>query len=207
MNYKDSSLKCVLIETGFNSLPKPIREGTSKMFWTKAIVLVKKYDLTTSYVIATRKADRLIRYIYDPGSCSPISGLLSVHPVNCINPTIYNERMSREDKEKLIIRYLGEDVKEKVKGMDEMELDRTAIELALSLEESTIRNADIAEEVTQTVVSETMKASEDVKDKTQHYMKTIEDDMDKDIEADIASTRKEEKPSNGKGKRNTRNKQ
>ena len=207
MNYKDSSLKCVLIETGFNSLPKPIREGTSKMFWTKAIVLVKKYDLTTSYVIATRKADRLIRYIYDPGSCSPISGLLSVHPVNCINPIIYNERMGREDKEKLIIRYLGEDVKEKVKGMDEMELDRTAIELALSLEESTIRNADIAEDVTQTVVSETMKASEDGKDKTQHYMKTIEDDMDKDIEADIASMRKEEKPSNGKGKRNTRNKQ
>lgn len=207
MNYKDSSLKCVLIETGFNSLPKPIREGTSKMFWTKAIVLVKKYDLTTSYVIATRKADRLIRYIYDPGSCSPISGLLSVHPVNFINPTIYNERMGREDKEKLIIRYLGEDVKEKVKGMDEMELDRTAIELALSLEESTIRNADIAEDVTQTVVSETMKASEDGKDKTQHYMKTIEDDMDKDIEADIASMRKEEKPSNGKGKRNTRNKQ
>ena len=52
-----------------------------------------------------------------------------------------------------------------------------------------------------------MKASEDGKDKTQHYMKTIEDDMDKDIEAGIASTRKEEKPSNGKGKRNTRNKQ
>ena len=47
MNYKASSLKCVLIETGFNSLPKPIKEGTSKMVWTKAIVLVKKYNLTT----------------------------------------------------------------------------------------------------------------------------------------------------------------
>lgn len=207
MNYKDSSLKSVLVETGFKYLPKPIREGTSKMFWTKAIVLVKKYDLTTSYVIATRKADRLIRYIFDPGSCSPISGLLSIHPVVCLSPEIYNEKMGRSDKERLITRYLGEDVKERIAAMDDIELDRTAIELALSLEESTIRNADIANEVTQMVAGQTMMESQDSADKAQNYMKTAEDNLDKEIEADIASTRKDMKPVEKKRGRSTKTKE
>lgn len=81
MNIKETSLQKALNAAACRELPKVLGdEDTAVSYWVKAIVLVKKKNLSQSYCLAERGSDGAIRYTADYGLPSPIYGLVSIHP-------------------------------------------------------------------------------------------------------------------------------
>ena len=75
MDIKEQSLRLALSAAACRELPKAYRDGSG--FWIKAIVLVRKRNMTQSYALAERGADGVIRYVKDFGLMSQIEGLVS----------------------------------------------------------------------------------------------------------------------------------
>ena len=64
-NIKETSLDRVLKEVHLTELPKQMRKGDGGIFWRKAITLVRKRDMTTSYAIAARDDSGMVHYVAD----------------------------------------------------------------------------------------------------------------------------------------------
>ena len=72
-NIKETSLDRVLKEVHLAELPKQMRKGDGGVFWRKAIALVRKRDMTTSYAIAARDDSGMVHYVAVYGTASPIT--------------------------------------------------------------------------------------------------------------------------------------
>lgn len=130
MNIKEQSLKDALTHLVMEELPKQYKEASGEQ-WIKAVVLVKKLDLTQSYAIAERNADGRISYKKDFGTISPISGLISVYPYELVNKDrFFDFSAELESKKETLVTELGEDMAEIVAGMTEAEVDDALSELA-----------------------------------------------------------------------------
>ena len=105
-NIKETSLDRVLKEVHLAELPKQMRKGDGGVFWRKAIALVRKRDMTTSYAIAARDDSGMVHYVADYGTASPITSLLAVHPFLCL--TEQDVRRATEERRMMMVaEYLG----------------------------------------------------------------------------------------------------
>ena len=105
-NIKETSLDRVLKEVHLTELPKQMRKGDGGVFWRKAIALVRKRDMTTSYAIAARDDSGMVHYVADYGTASPITSLLAVHPFLCL--TEQDVRRATEERRMMMVaEYLG----------------------------------------------------------------------------------------------------
>lgn len=105
-NIKETSLDRVLKEIHLTELPKQMRKGDGGVFWRKAIALVRKRDMTTSYAIASRDDSGMVHYVADYGTASPITSLLAVHPFLCLTEQDVR-RATEERRIMLVAEYLG----------------------------------------------------------------------------------------------------
>lgn len=105
-NIKETSLDRVLKEVHLSELPKQMRKGDGGVFWRKAIALVRKRDMTTSYAIAARDDSGMVHYVADYGTASPITSLLAVHPFLCLTEQDVR-RATEERRIVLVAEYLG----------------------------------------------------------------------------------------------------
>ncbi len=105
-NIKETSLDRVLKEIHLTELPKQMRKGDGGVFWRKAIALVRKRDMTTSYAIAARDDSGMVHYVADYGTASPITSLLAVHPFLCLTEQDVR-RATEERRIMLVAEYLG----------------------------------------------------------------------------------------------------
>lgn len=105
-NIKETSLDRVLKEVHLTELPKQMRKGDGGVFWRKAITLVRKRDMTTSYAIAARDDSGMVHYVADYGTASPITSLLAVHPFLCLTEQDLR-RATEERRIALVAEYLG----------------------------------------------------------------------------------------------------
>ena len=105
-NIKETSLDRVLKEIHLTELPKQMRKGDGGVFWRKAIALVRKRDMTTSYAIAARDDSGMVHYVADYGTASPITSLLAVHPFLCLTEQDVR-RATEERRIVLVAEYLG----------------------------------------------------------------------------------------------------
>ena len=105
-NIKETSLDRVLKEVHLAELPKQMRKGEGGVFWRKAIALVRKRDMTTSYAIAARDDSGMVHYVADYGTASPITSLLAVHPFLCLTEQDVR-RATEERRIVLVAEYLG----------------------------------------------------------------------------------------------------
>ena len=105
-NIKETSLDRVLKEVHLTELPKQMRKGDGGVFWRKAIALVRKRDMTTSYAIAARDDGGMVHYVADYGTASPITSLLAVHPFLCLTEQDVR-RATEERRIVLVAEYLG----------------------------------------------------------------------------------------------------
>ena len=105
-NIKETSLDRVLKEVHLTELPKQMRKGDGGVFWRKAIALVRKRDMTTSYAIAARDDSGMVHYVADYGTASPITSLLAVHPFLCLTEQDVR-RATEERRVVLVAEYLG----------------------------------------------------------------------------------------------------
>ena len=105
-NIKETSLDRVLKEVHLAELPKQMRKGDGGVFWRKAIALVRKRDMTTSYAIAARDDSGMVHYVADYGTASPITSLLAVHPFLCLTEQDVR-RATEERRIMLVAEYLG----------------------------------------------------------------------------------------------------
>lgn len=105
-NIKETSLDRVLKEVHLAELPKQMRKGDGGVFWRKAIALVRKRDMTTSYAIASRDDSGMVHYVADYGTASPITSLLAVHPFLCLTEQDVR-RATEERRIVLVAEYLG----------------------------------------------------------------------------------------------------
>lgn len=105
-NIKETSLDRVLKEVHLSELPKQMRKGDGGVFWRKAIALVRKRDMTTSYAIASRDDSGMVHYVADYGTASPITSLLAVHPFLCLTEQDVR-RATEERRIVLVAEYLG----------------------------------------------------------------------------------------------------
>lgn len=105
-NIKETSLDRVLKEVHLAELPKQMRKGDGGVFWRKAIALVRKRDMTTSYAIAARDDSGMVHYVADYGTASPITSLLAVHPFLCLTEQDVR-RATEERRIVLVAEYLG----------------------------------------------------------------------------------------------------
>ena len=105
-NIKETSLDRVLKEVHLTELPKQMRKGDGGVFWRKAIALVRKRDMTTSYAIAARDDSGMVHYVADYGTASPITSLLAVHPFLCLTEQDVR-RATEERRIVLVAEYLG----------------------------------------------------------------------------------------------------
>ena len=105
-NIKETSLDRVLKEVHLTELPKQMRKGEGGVFWRKAIALVRKRDMTTSYAIAARDDSGMVHYVADYGTASPITSLLAVHPFLCLTEQDVR-RATEERRIVLVAEYLG----------------------------------------------------------------------------------------------------
>ena len=105
-NIKETSLDRVLKEVHLTELPKQMRKGDGGVFWRKAIALVRKRDMTTSYAIAARDDSGMVHYVADYGTASPITSLLAVHPFLCLTEQDVR-RATEERRIMLVAEYLG----------------------------------------------------------------------------------------------------
>lgn len=105
-NIKETSLDRVLKEVHLSELPKQMRKGDGGVFWRKAIALVRKRDMTTSYAIAARDDSGMVHYVADYGTASPITSLLAVHPFLCLTEQDVR-RATEERRIGLVAEYLG----------------------------------------------------------------------------------------------------
>lgn len=79
-NIKSKTLSLALSAAKLSDLPKHWDGEDDGEFWTKAVVLVKKRDLSESYALAMRNAFGFIRYTRDFGSLSPVYARLAIYP-------------------------------------------------------------------------------------------------------------------------------
>lgn len=105
-NIKETSLDRVLKEVHLTELPKQMRKGDGGVFWRKAIALVRKRDMTTSYAIAARDDGGMVHYVADYGTASPITSLLAVHPFLCLTEQDVR-RATEERRIMMVAEYLG----------------------------------------------------------------------------------------------------
>lgn len=105
-NIKETSLDRVLKEVHLSELPKQMRKGDGGVFWRKAIALVRKRDMTTSYAIAARDDSGMVHCVADYGTASPITSLLAVHPFLCLTEQDVR-RATEERRIVLVAEYLG----------------------------------------------------------------------------------------------------
>ena len=105
-NIKETSLDRVLKEVHLAELPKQMRKGEGGVFWRKAIALVRKRDMTTSYAIAARDDSGMVHYVADYGTASPITSLLAVHPFLCLTEQDVR-RATEERRIMMVAEYLG----------------------------------------------------------------------------------------------------
>ena len=105
-NIKETSLDRVLKEVHLAELPKQMRKGDGGVFWRKAIALVRKRDMTTSYAIAARDDSGMVHYVADYGTASPITSLLAVHPFLCLTEQDVR-RATEERRIMMVAEYLG----------------------------------------------------------------------------------------------------
>ena len=105
-NIKETALDRVLKEVHLAELPKQMRKGDGGVFWRKAIALVRKRDMTTSYAIAARDDSGMVHYVADYGTASPITSLLAVHPFLCLTEQDVR-RATEERRIVLVAEYLG----------------------------------------------------------------------------------------------------
>ena len=105
-NIKETSLDRVLKEVHLTELPKQMRKGDGGVFWRKAIALVRKRDMTTSYAIAARDDSGMVHYVADYGTASPITSLLAVHPFLCLTEQDVR-RATEERRIMMVAEYLG----------------------------------------------------------------------------------------------------
>lgn len=166
MNIKEDSLTKALSFVGIPELPKAYRED-SGVIWLEALVLVRKMNTTQSYCVAERSSEGKISYKKDFGTMSPILGLVSIHPYKILDKERFLPYKTVEQKRQAIVDILGSDMRTIVEGMDDNEVERTMVELAIEqqkqVNESMKDSENLMELLIQAKEEEAPKEEEDVK--------------------------------------------
>ncbi len=166
MDIKEQSLKSALEATACRELPKAYKEGMG--FWIKAIVLVRKRNLTQSYALAERRADGVIRYTKDFGMMSQIAGIVSIHPYIYFDekrfmPVYRNDEAQRRS----LVSFFGAEREDEIMSADTDKLEILSREAGIILQ---LRNnpADIAADVLEQTAKENVIKSPAEGDEIMH---------------------------------------
>lgn len=143
MTIKEKSLREALEAARCPQLPRQMTSD-DKRFWTEAIVLVRKRNLSLSYCIASHRGDGSIVYIADFGMMSPIVGIQSIHPYlyldeRCI-PKGNNVRNT-------LVGFFGEEHRERITNATDEEIEILSIDYAVSLQKESVDNMRIVDEI------------------------------------------------------------
>ena len=152
MDIKEQSLKLALEATACRELPKVYKDGSG--FWIKAIVLVRKRNMTQSYALAERRADGVIRYVKDFGLMSQIEGLVSVHPyVYFDEERFMPPYKSVETQRRLLLSFFGMEREQEIMEADADKLELLSREMGIKVQLEN-RPQDIAVDAMKRTVEE-----------------------------------------------------
>lgn len=157
MDIKEQSLKSALEATACRELPKAYKEGMG--FWIKAIVLVRKRNLTQSYALAERRADGVIRYTKDFGLMSQIVGIVSIHPYIYFDEKRFMHVYKSVDAQRRSLSsFFGNGREEEIMSADSDKLEMLSREMGIMLQ---LENnpADIAADAMEHAAKESMETS------------------------------------------------
>lgn len=159
IDIKQKSLQEALTASGCNELPPQYKQN-DKRFWLKAIALVKKKNMTQSYVLAERRSDGAIIYTKDFGMMSPIAGLVGVYPYIYLDHERYMPDLDNREKAEKDIYYHFDDLTlDQIKSMDSDTIKRYARQLAMDNQDKD-NDLDKLEEEMRAEASELRKAEE-----------------------------------------------
>lgn len=161
---KEVSLSKALNYVHLPELPKRFIEEEDRFsFWTRAIVLVRKRDLTQSYAVAKRDGTGKITYIADFGTMSPIAGLIFVFPFTFFDFDKYMPYPNPQMREDALIRFLGGDTEsiESVRKLTDNEIFRFLLEIGVQEQFSDERDAkERIENIRMSIIRSAMERSE-----------------------------------------------
>lgn len=133
MDIKEKSLKLALEAAACRELPKAYRDGMG--FWIKAIVLVRKRNMTQSYALAERRADGVIRYVKDYGLMSQIEGLVSVHPYVYFDEARFMQPFKSEAAQRrVLLSFFGSGREDEINAADAARLEVMTREMGIKMQ-------------------------------------------------------------------------
>lgn len=169
-NIKETSLDKALKYAKLSELPKMHKDtDTQNSFWIKAIVLVRKYDMSQSYAIAIRSGTGKMRYIADFGTASPISGLIAVFPFLCLDIDKYLPYPTEERRKQALADFVGntDEMAERISRLSDSEISKYLLVIAVQQQVNDERNIAYSTEQMQDVINDIRNSGEEAEDKTQ----------------------------------------
>lgn len=140
---KSESLTKALGAACCRDLPTQYRECEGKGFWMKAIVLVRKANMSECYMLAGRKGDGRLVFERDFGLVSPIVATLGIYPYKYFDEGGYGLLdCSRERKVAYLVAHFGEAWRSRIEKADDETLEAYVRERGMALQESNDSYAD-----------------------------------------------------------------
>ncbi len=118
---KIESLKKCLEYTNSFELPQEYDESSGN-YWLKAIVLVKKHNMTENYSIAERNSQGKPIVVRDFGAVSPLSSIEKVYPYVILDKSLVPKFEDIEELKNYLVGNYGEEYRDKINNSSKEQL-------------------------------------------------------------------------------------
>lgn len=118
---KLESLKKCLEHANSFELPKEF-DNDSGDYWLKAIVLVKKHNMSENYAIAERNSQGKAIVVRDFGAISPLESIEKVYPYVILDKSLIPEFKDIDELKEYIVGNFGEEYRDKINNSSKDQL-------------------------------------------------------------------------------------
>ena len=144
---KLESLKKCLEHANSFELPKEFDKDSGD-YWLKAIVLVKKHNMSENYAIAERNSQGKAVVVRDFGAISPLESIENVYPYVILDKSLIPDFKDENEIKEYIIGNYGEEYRDKINNSSNAQLKQllfSIIKENQNLIDSKKREAEIKE--------------------------------------------------------------
>lgn len=159
---KLESLKKCLEHANSFELPKEFDKDSGD-YWLKAIVLVKKHNMSENYAIAERNSQGKAIVVRDFGAISPLESIEKVYPYVILDKSLIPDFKDENEIKEYIIGNYGEEYRDKINNSSNAQLKQllfSIIKENQNLIDSKKREAEIKELEEQNEAEEKPKVEE-----------------------------------------------
>ena len=118
---KLESLKKCLEHANSFELPKEFDKDSGD-YWLKAIVLVKKHNMSENYAIAERNSQGKAIVVRDFGAISPLESIEKVYPYVILDKSLIPEFKDIDELKEYIVGNFGEEYRDKINNSSKDQL-------------------------------------------------------------------------------------